>query len=106
MIAAPTRRNRQHRVYRPETIRRPKTLNLLPERFELSISRLLSERLSQLGHGSAAELACANERRGAMLIRLNLAHNTSSQLLPGKPDVFVCVHVTRHQPTSFTVTVA
>ena len=27
--------------------------DVLPERFELSISRLLSERLSQLGHGSA-----------------------------------------------------
>ena len=27
--------------------------SLLPERFELSISRLLSERLSQLGHGSS-----------------------------------------------------
>ena len=26
---------------------------MLPERFELSISRLLSERLGQLGHGSS-----------------------------------------------------
>ena len=40
-----------------------KTKVMLPERFELSISRLLSERLSQLGHGSSAESTVIDERR-------------------------------------------
>ena len=34
-------------------VKSKKKKNVLPERFELSISRLLSERLSQLGHGSS-----------------------------------------------------
>ena len=51
---------------------------LLPERFELSISRLLSERLSQLGHGSACRSAFADERRSVDKLLESTIYKTGS----------------------------